>query len=137
MIASLAWTGLEGAETDRKPNIVFILIDDMGWNDPGFMGNKDFRTPRIDGLARQGMIFDNAYANAPNCAPTRACLMSGQYSPRHGVYTVAKSDRGKSQNRKLIPIKNTRTLAGDVLTLPEALKPAGYISAMIGKWHAN
>lgn len=119
----------------RRPNIVFILIDDMGWKDVGFMGSEYYETPNIDRLAGQGMVFTNAYANAPNCAPTRACLISGQYTPRHGVYTVGTSERGPANLRKLIPIPNTTTLSSDVVTIAEALKPAGYVSASMGKWH--
>ncbi len=89
-------------QSELKPNIVFILIDDLGYTDVGFMGSKYYETPNIDRLAKNGMIFTSAYANAANCAPTRACLLSGQYSPRHGVFTVGKSDRGKSQDRRLI-----------------------------------
>src|SRR4030042_3391144 len=69
-----------------KPNFVFILIDDMGWKDLGFMGSRYYETPNIDRLAGEGIVFTNAYSNAPNCAPTRACLMSGQYTPPHGIY---------------------------------------------------
>jgi len=119
----------------KPPNIVFIFIDDMGWRDVGFMGSRYYETPHIDQLARQGMIFTNAYSNAPNCAPARACLMSGQYSPRHGIYTVSNSDRGPSKQRKLIPIENTTDLRSDIVTIAEALKPAGYVSASMGKWH--
>ena len=123
------------SEGKRRPNIVFILIDDMGWKDVGFMGSEFYETPNIDKLASQGIVFTNAYANAPNCAPTRACLMSGQYTPRHGVYTVGTSARGKSRNRKLIPITNTTTLDPRVVTIGEALKSAGYATASMGKWH--
>lgn len=119
----------------RKPNFVFILIDDLGWTDLGFMGRQYYETPRIDKLAGEGVVFTNAYSNAPNCAPTRACLMSGQYSPRHGVYTVGSSERGSSKQRKLIPIANTEQLATKHVTLAEALKPAGYTCACLGKWH--
>jgi len=119
----------------KRPSFVFILIDDMGWKDVGFMGSRYYETPYIDRLAGQGMVFTNAYANAPNCAPTRACLMSGQYAPRHGVYTVGTSARGSSHLRKLVPIKNTTTLRADIVTVAEALKSAGYVSASMGKWH--
>ena len=118
-----------------RPNILFILIDDMGWRDVGFMGSKFYLTPNIDRLASQGMVFTRAYANAPNCAPTRACLMSGQYTPRHGVYTVSNSDRGQAKRRKLIPIKNTTTLDPKIVTLGESLRAAGYVTASMGKWH--
>jgi len=124
-------------KTELKPNIVFILIDDLGYTDVGYMGSKYYETPNINRLAKNGMIFTNAYANAANCAPTRACLLSGQYVPRHGVFTVGKSDRGKSQDRRLIPVKNNLTLPLDKITIAEALKPAGYVSAAIGKWHVG
>ena len=123
--------------SSSKPNIVFIFIDDMGWKDVGFMGSEYYETPNIDRLAKGGMIFTQAYANAANCAPTRACLLSGQYSPRHGLYTVAGSDRGKSHTRRIIPIENTTKISLDKITIAEALKPAGYVSAAIGKWHVG
>ena len=118
-----------------KPNFVFILIDDLGWKDLSFMGSGYYETPRIDKLAAEGVVFTNAYSNAPNCAPTRACLMSGQYSPRHGVYTVGTSERGDPKQRKLIPTPNTEELGTKHITLAEALKPAGYTCACLGKWH--
>lgn len=126
---------LFSCKEDKKTNIVFILIDDMGWKDVSYMGSEYYETPNIDKLAGQGMVFTNAYANAANCAPTRACLLSGQYSPRHGVFTVAGSDRGKTETRRLIPTENTREISLDKITIAEALKPAGYTSAAIGKWH--
>ncbi len=118
-----------------KPNIVFILIDDLGWTDLGYMGSEYYETPNIDRLANGGMIFTDAYANAANCAPTRASLLSGQYSPRHGVYTVGDPARGNSKDRRLIPIENSRKISLDKITIAEALEPAGYVSAAIGKWH--
>jgi len=127
--------GRTAADTSRTPNFVFILIDDMGWRDVGFMGSRYYETPNIDRLAAQGMVFTDAYANAPNCAPTRACLLSGQYGPRHGVYTVGNSDRGSAAGRKLIPVTNRTTLPAETITLAEAIRPAGYRSASIGKWH--
>ena len=123
------------SKQSQKPNFIFILIDDLGWKDVGFMGSKYYETPNIDRLARQGMIFTNAYANAPNCAPTRACLLSGQYTPRHGVYTVNNSNRGKSFLRKLIPTPNTKILDTHFITFAEVLKKSGYACASIGKWH--
>ena len=90
-VSSVSGCSSENNEKDtmqiEKPNIVFIMVDDLGWKDVGSMGSNYYETPNIDKLSRQGMVFTNAYANAPNCAPTRACLMTGQYTPRHGIYT--------------------------------------------------
>jgi len=136
---SLAMPGRAGSATKsppkRKPNFVFIFIDDMGWKDLGFMGSRYYETPNIDKLAGEGVVFTNAYSNAPNCAPTRACLMSGQYTPRHGIYTVGTSERGQSKLRKLIPTPNKMNLDSKVVTIPDALRQGGYTSACIGKWH--
>tara|TARA_B110000305_G_C19376780_1_gene607426 strand:- start:135 stop:1499 length:1365 start_codon:yes stop_codon:yes gene_type:complete len=126
-----------GGFAQEKPNIVFIFIDDLGWTDLGYMGSTYYETPNIDKLAKQGMIFTNAYANAANCAPTRASLLSGQYSPRHGVYTVANPARGPAKDRRLVPTDNSRKIPIDKITIAEALKPAGYVSAAIGKWHVG
>jgi arylsulfatase A-like enzyme len=120
---------------ERRPNFIFILIDDLGFKDLGFMGSRYYETPNIDKLAGEGIVFTNAYSNAPNCAPTRACLMSGQYTPRHGIYTVGTSERGQSKLRMLIPTPNKTDLDSKIVAIPEALKPAGYTSACIGKWH--
>ncbi|MCH2378836.1 MAG: sulfatase [Pedosphaera sp.] len=121
--------------TQAKPNIVFYFIDDLGWTDVSFMGSKYYETPHVDQLSKEGMKFMSAYANAPNCAPSRACLLSGQYGPRHGIYTVGNSDRGKAQFRKLIPTKNTTVLADRFVTIAESLQSAGYVTATMGKWH--
>jgi len=125
-------------ETPKEnPNIVFILMDDLGWTDVGYMGTEYYETPHIDQLAGQGMIFTQAYANAANCAPTRASLLSGQYTPRHSAFTVARPDRGKSKDRRLIPVANLREISLDKITIAEAIQPEGYVSAAIGKWHVG
>ncbi|MDP7061324.1 MAG: sulfatase-like hydrolase/transferase [Planctomycetota bacterium] len=121
----------------HKPNILYINVDDLGWMDLTVQGSAFYETPHIDRLAAQGMTFTNAYAAAANCAPSRACSLSGQYSPRHGVYTVGSAARGKSKNRKLIPIKNTLFLNDDNLTIADILLAEGYATATIGKWHVS
>jgi len=131
----LSNSALEVHAGGKRPNIIFIMIDDMGARDVGFTGSEYYETPNIDKLAGGGMIFTNAYANAANCAPTRACFLTGQYTPRHGVYTVGSSARGSSSNRRLIPIVNDTTLDSQHITIAEAIKPAGYVSASMGKWH--
>lgn len=120
---------------NTKPNIVFIMADDLGWNDLGYTGSDYYESPNIDRLATQGMIFTNAYSAAANSAPSRACFMSGMYTPRHGIYTVSPSDRGDKTKRKLIPIPNTEDLRSSFVTLGEALKEQGYTCGHVGKWH--
>ncbi len=117
-----------------KPHIVYINADDLGVMDVGF-NNKAYHTPNIDKLCAQGMLFTQAYAPAANCAPSRACVFSGQYGPRHGVYTVSSSERGDVRHRKLIPIENTRDLNPTILTMAEALRQGGYKTIHLGKWH--
>ena len=120
---------------NERPNIVFIMADDLGWNDLGITGSDYYETPNIDKLASEGVFFDNAYAAAANSAPSRACFMTGLYTPRHGVYTVSPSARGDKTKRKLIPITNTEDVRTDFVTLGEALKQQGYVCGHIGKWH--
>ncbi|MBT5186581.1 MAG: sulfatase, partial [Kordiimonadaceae bacterium] len=118
-----------------KPNIIFFLIDDWGWQDVGFMGSTYYDTPVMDALATDGIRFDNAYSAAPNCAPTRAALMSSQYSPRTGVYTVGTPERGNTHERRLIPTINKTVLDMPIVTMAESIKAAGYNTAFMGKWH--
>lgn len=123
------------AQEAQGPNVVFIYIDDMGWSDLSYRGSTFYETPRIDRLAARGMRFTSAYANAPNCAPSRASLMSGAYAPRHGVYTVGDPWRAPPSTRRLVPLENRTTLAPEVITLAEVLRDAGYATAHMGKWH--
>lgn len=121
----------------KKPNILLINIDDMGWRDVGFMGSDYYETPNIDQLASEGMVFTNGYAAAANCAPSRASLMTGKWTTRHGIYTVASSERGASRHRKLIPTKNITTLDQTFTTIAEVLKTEGYVTCQAGKWHLS
>lgn len=122
------------AHSADRPNIIYINADDLGVMDVGF-NNDQYQTPNIDQLRAEGMLFTNAYAPAANCAPSRAICMSGQWAARHGVYTVGKSDRGSSKQRKLIPIRNTQHLSLDNLTMAGALQASGYSTIHLGKWH--
>jgi len=135
LITTLTFALCAGSMAAEKPNIIYINIDDLGWADLGYNGSKIYETPHIDKLASQSMNFTNGYAPAANCAPSRASCLTGQWSPRHGVYTVNNSDRGKASTRKLIPIKNTLHIKDSNLTLGGALKAAGYKTATMGKWH--
>ncbi len=127
----LSATGLAGlalfastaaaADPAPRPNIVFFLIDDLGRSDVGFMGGKDIQTPNIDNLAHGGAILDAHYVQ-PVCSPTRAALMTGRYATHTGVYTVVRPHAKWG-----LPLQE-RTLAN-------ALKDAGYETAITGKWH--
>lgn len=86
-------------EKPAKPNIVYIMADDLGWTDLTCYGSGYYETPNIDRLASQGTKFTSAYATGPNCQPTRAALLSGQYGPRTGVYTVGNINRFNWQSR--------------------------------------
>ena len=118
-----------------RPNIVVFVADDLGWSDLGYSGSSFYESPNIDVLSKRGMVFTNAYSNGPNCAPSRASLMSGMYTPRHGIYTVASSARGKSKDRRLVPIENNTVLRDNIDTLPEQLRTLGYRTGHFGKWH--
>lgn len=117
-----------------RPNIVYILADDLGWTDLGCQGSKYYETPNIDRLATNGLRL-NRYYNCQNCAPTRAVLMSGQYPPRTGIYTVGTLERGKEIERKMKVPANQTNLPLGIVTLPQALKRGGYTTGMFGKWH--
>ena len=122
-------------ESKSLPNIVLIVADDLGWKDVGFMGSDYYETPNLDQLAIEGMVFNQAYASAANCAPSRACLMTGMYSTAHGIYTVSPSDRGNIRTRRIIPTINRDSLDSQFYTLAEALQESGYTTCSIGKWH--
>jgi arylsulfatase A-like enzyme len=119
----------------KQPNIVFILADDLGWTDLACYGSGYYETPHIDRLAAAGMKFTDGYTCGPNCQPTRAALMSGQYAPRTGVYTVGSTNRFDTSSRPLVPVENAEGLATEKTTVAEALKQAGYATGMFGKWH--
>ena len=130
----LVLLGTASAET--RPNFVFILADDMGWNDAGFTGNRFIDTPNLDRLAREGAELTEACASAPNCAPTRACLLTGQYPPRHGVYTVVDERHAPgSPHHKLLAAESRESLPTESVTLAEALRAENYATGMFGMWN--
>jgi arylsulfatase A-like enzyme len=100
-----------------KPSFILILADDLGWADVGFNGRKDWATPRLDQLAREGLRCDRFYTAAVVCAPSRAALLSGRSTIRNGV------------------TRNDQELPGNARTLPKALQALGYRTALFGKWH--
>lgn len=123
------------AADKRPPNVVFILADDLGWTDLACQGSHYYESPNIDRLASQGMRFTNGYTCGPNCQPTRAALMTGQYGPRTGIYTVGPTSRFNTSLRPLVPVENVLELGLEKVTIAQALKTAGYATGMFGKWH--
>ncbi|TDU68099.1 arylsulfatase A-like enzyme [Prosthecobacter fusiformis] len=130
LLCLLSATALHAA----RPNIVFIMADDLGYTDVGTFGSQYYETPNIDKLAAQGMKL-TSHHHCQNCQPTRAALMSGQYAPRTGIYTVGEIGRFEWQTRTLRPVDNVTALPLDKITLAQSLKKAGYVTGMFGKWH--
>ena len=122
---------------DDRPNVLLILVDDLGCRDLAAEGHPYHATPNLDRLAVQSVRFTNAYTNAPNCAPTRASIVTGRYSPRHGVLTVNSSARGKKANRLVEPPPNKHVLDESETTIAEVLHANGYRTAFLGKWHVG
>ncbi len=117
--------GTEEART--RPNFLIILVDDMGYGDPGCYGNKIIRTPHIDQLAREGIRFTDCYAPAPVCSPSRAAMLTGRTPNRLGIYDWISDAQGS----------NFMCLKTQEVTLAELLKAAGYTTSVVDKWHCN
>ena len=112
------------AQQPARPNVVYIMSDDLGYGDLGSYGATDIRTPHIDSIARDGVRLTDAYANGVLCSPTRAALMTGRYPQRHAVETALRID-------------GTYSLKVTGQSLPQLMKNAGYATALIGKWHVG
>jgi arylsulfatase A len=129
----LSWA-LELTGKRETPNIVFFLIDDLGWKDLGCYGSDYYQTPHIDKLASQGIRFTDAYAACAVCSPTRAAIMTGKYPARLMLTEWLPSGRWKT-NAKLRSGRFLRGLPLEETTLAEALRKAGYATCIAGKWH--
>jgi len=125
--ASLTISGcaLAGGQTAHRPNILMILVDDLGYGDLSSYGAEDMKTPHIDKLIASGMRFDNFYANCPVCSPTRASLLSGRYPDLVGVPGVIRTHL----------TNNWGYMAPQAVLLPKLLKRSRYHTAIVGKWH--
>jgi arylsulfatase A-like enzyme len=119
---------------EETPNVVLILIDDLGWADTGAYGSAFYETPNIDRLAQSSMRFTRAYAASPVCSPTRSSIMTGRHPARlHQTDWIPgmKSD----PSHELLPVDDKNRLPLEKTTIAEALAPAGYLTAHMGKWH--
>lgn len=119
---------------DRPPNIVFILADDLGWADLPMYGNTFNEAPNLMQLAREGMQFNQAYAAAPVCSPTRASIQSGQYPARVGIIDFI-TGHWRPYEALTVPTNRTQYLPTDIETIGENLQRAGYATGYFGKWH--
>jgi len=133
-LAAVAGTAAAAAAPVPRPNVVFLLLDDLGWKDFGCYGNTFHETPNLDRLAREGVRFTNAYAACPVCSPTRAALMTGNYPARLHL-TDWIPGRKQWPAAKLLTPQFEQQLPLPETTIAEALKPLGYRTASVGKWH--
>jgi arylsulfatase A-like enzyme len=126
-----------GNSSGSRPNILYIMIDDLGWMDIGCQGAAEYHTPNIDRLASQGMRFTDAYAAAPVCSPTRAAAMTGLAPARLRITNHIPDRWSFYQGRTLGPGESVNHLDPGYTTIAERLKRAGYATAFIGKWHLS
>ena len=132
----LALVTANAAAVDR-PNVVIVLVDDMGLHDLSIEGSTFYESPHIDRLARGGMRFTQGYATCRVCSPSRASIQLGQFTARHGVtnWIGAKSGMEWKREDRLLPAEYVRALPAEDVAIAEAMKEAGYRTFFAGKWH--
>ncbi|MGM0530879.1 MAG: sulfatase [Bacteroidota bacterium] len=123
-----------------KPNVLFIIADDLGYYDLSCTGSEYYETPHIDRLAGESMAFEHGYSTAPVCSPARASIMNGQFAPRHGIteWIGARSGeewRKQGRHNQLLPPEYKHNLSSEDYTWAEAMRDAGYKTFFSGKWH--
>lgn len=135
----IAFTSFCFAETDPRPNIVLIMADDLGWKDLHCYGNEKLDTPNLDRLAKQGLLFTDAYSASPVCTPTRAALMTGESPARLNITNHAGGhpENFKKPGTNLVTPTWLRHLPLERVTIAEQLKKAGYSTGFVGKWHLS
>ncbi|MFV0592046.1 MAG: sulfatase [Draconibacterium sp.] len=141
LFAALMIVSCSHKEVEKtKPNVLFILADDFGYHDMSVMGSKYYETPNIDRIATEGMIFTDGYAACQVCSPSRASIMTGKFAARHGITDWIGAPTGENwrklgRSNQLLPPEYEHQLNKDYITLPEAMKEAGYRTFFAGKWH--
>jgi len=130
----------------KKPNVIYILVDDLGWAEPGCYGNEFNETPNIDSLAKSGMLFTNAYASSTVCSPSRAGLLTGQSPPRNGItdylrpwsdwHLPLKTGPNDFVDNEL-PEDTDYKMNEKFVSMAEMFKKSGYSTGIIGKWHLS
>ncbi len=121
----------------QRPNIVFFLVDDYGWRDVALEGSTFYETPHIDRIGREGMRFTRGYAACQVCSPSRASIMTGKFTARHGITDWIGAAEGTAwkRNTQLLPARYRHDLPAEETTLAEAFRAAGYRTFFAGKWH--
>lgn len=133
-LSTLAAAPVAAQNRAKKPNIILVLLDDLGWRDFGIYGSQHYETPELDRLAREGVRFTQAYAACPVCSPTRASIMTGKYPARLHL-TDWIPGRRQWPSSKLLRVEFEQQLPLTETTIAEMLKPIGYRCGSIGKWH--
>lgn len=128
-LAAAATPAALNAQSSKRPNVIFILADDLGWGDLGCYGNRDIRTPSLNRLAAEGTLYTQFYTSNPVCSPSRTGFMTGQYPARHRIHAHIATDEQNAQRGM------PNWLDPKVPFLARALKQAGYATAHFGKWH--
>ena len=139
-VAIMAAASQAEAKKNEHPNVLFILADDYGWMDLGCMGSKYYETPNLDRLAERGVKFTNAYASCQVSSPSRASIMTGRYTPRHGITDWIGEKSGEDwrkmkRHSKLLPADYAWNLPAAEYTIAECLRDNGYTTFISGKWH--
>lgn len=147
VVAFGVWLSGTVLGAEPLPNILIIYADDLGWRDLSYgfdaeqrselLGSDFYETPHLDALAASGVTFTQAYSAAANCAPARASMLTGNYSPRHQIYNVGTGLRGDPAHSRLVPVAGRAELAAGTTTWGHCLQSCGYRTALIGKWHVS
>lgn len=135
-LLAIAMFSLGSCSTEDHPNIVFILVDDLGWTDLGCYGSEFYDTPNLDKLAGSSVRFTNAYAASPVCSPTRAAIMTGKHPARVNITDwIPGMSLSRARDPKLIPPEDIHNLPLEEFTVAEAFRDKGYKTFFAGKWH--